>query len=394
MSLKPAQPLQDPEQDTAARRRRARRRLTQLQADDREQFLERLAALTMPGVGFFFQALLAGIALGLGLLYRQPALLIAAALLFPLLSPLVGMGLAAISGSLRFFLRHLLIVLITAALLALTVGLLAHLLPGSDDARLLAMIHTRPNLLDFGLLFVGAAFLASGLSRNSAIAPLPSAAVAYELFLPLGAAAIGLVQGDAVLWPGGLLTFALHLASAVAAGLLVLFLFGFRPLTGNSAALIASVALAGMLLVGGAIGMGASVMASLPTPTMTPTQTATPTITPTPSATPTHTPTITPTPTITLTPTITPTASITPTPLPPLLIVSTREGDGAILRPEPAAGGATVGFIGEGALLEVLASTMGEDGYRWWQVRVEQRGKWLMGWIRGDLVAVATPTPP
>jgi hypothetical protein len=42
------------------------------------------------------------------------------------------------------------------------------------------------------VLLAGAVLLARGLGRSSQLAPLPSAAVAYEVLLPLGALGLGL----------------------------------------------------------------------------------------------------------------------------------------------------------------------------------------------------------
>ncbi|MCJ7823718.1 MAG: DUF389 domain-containing protein, partial [Anaerolineales bacterium] len=288
---------------TRARRRRARRMLTQLRADDRETFLEDLAQIVSPNFGFFIFALLAGLLIGIGFRFEQRALLVAGALIAHQMGPLMGLALSAVSGSPRFFLRMLAGFTVAGLIIAATAGLAGGLATDSETSFLLAYGHTELNLVDFSLVMLGAGLLAYYLAREERLAPLPSAAVAYELFLPLAAAAIGLLRAEPELWQGAALTFALHLAWAIVVAVAVLAALGFRPLTGASRSLVAAMALMGLVAILSAIGLGASVMAILPTPPPTPTATATPPAT----ATITSTPTITPTATVTGTPTKTPT---------------------------------------------------------------------------------------
>ena len=271
MSQQMTEPLNDHERFTRARRRRARRMLTQLRADEREVFLEGLAHQVSPTIGLFIYALLAGLLIGLGFRFDQRAILVAGALLAPRMAPVAGMALAAISGSPRFFLRMLAALTVAAALMALAAGLSGGLYAASEPSLIMTAGHTKLNLIDLGLLLVGATLMAAGLAHKEHIPALPSAAVAYELALPLGLTGIGLVLGNPDLWQRALLTFGLHLTWAIVAGLVTLTIIGFRPLTGNSHSLAAAMVLMGLVALFSAAGMGASVMASIPTPTPTPT---------------------------------------------------------------------------------------------------------------------------
>jgi hypothetical protein len=389
MKLEPSCNLTDPERLRPARRRRQRRRLTQLQADEREAFLEKLARQTSPDVALFVRMLLSGLLIGLGFRFDQGALLLAGVLLAPLMAPVAGLALSTVTGSVRFFLRLLPSLILACVLFALMVGLSGALGLAEEASLLRPLEHTRLNLVDFAVLLGGASLLCAGLARESRLAPLPSAAVAYELLLPLGAAALGLARGEPALWQGGLLTFGLHLIWAMAAGLGSMAILGFRPLTGNDRTLAGAITLISLIGLLGAAGMGASVIASRPTPTPTATPTASPTLTPTPTITPTPTSTPTSTPTATATPTQTP----TPTPPLPLAIVVNTGGQGAILRQDPALGSVPAAFLLEGTLTEIMDSTVPEDGFLWWRVRILVDDEYVMGWLRGDLVATTTPTP-
>lgn len=375
----------DPNHESPARQRRARRRLSQLQADEREAYLDALAAAVTPGFGYFLYALLAGLLVGLGFALDQRALLVAGALFAPRLGPLAGISLAAVSGSLRFFLRMALALLVGLALIGAAAAAIFWLDVGAGSERLLMYEHDQLNLIDFGLLLIGALLLNARLARAERVAGLPSAAAAYELLLPLGAAVAGYFSGDAELVQGAGLTLGLHLSWAAAAGLFILVLIGFRPLTGSGRSLGAAIGMIGILGIVSAAGLGTSVLAALPTPTPTPTATPTPTSTPTM----THTPTATATPTLTPTATATPTDTATATPTPPSALVLGTGLQGAILRDAP--GGNPVDLVSENDRLLVLGGPELLDQQEWWLVRKEDGTE---GWMVGRYLATLTPAAP
>jgi len=369
-----------------ARQRRARRMLTQLQADEREAFLEGLARQVSPGIELFLTSLAAGALIGLGFRFDQRALLMAGALVAPRMAPVAGLALAAVSGSGRFFGRLLASLLVAFGLLGGVAALAGGLGMPATDSSILAAGHIKLNLMDFALLIGGAVIMARSLGRGQPIGALPSAAVAYELALPLGALGIGLLRGETELWQGTLLIFSLHLVWAVVVGMVTLVILGFRPLTGSSHSLAVAVILMSLVVLLSAVGLGASVLAAAPTPTPTPTVTPTATATPTATGTPTRTPTSTPTATATATNTSTPTA----TPTPPSAVVIRTGGQGAILRRAPNTGAGPVGFLQEGDRVLVIGGPQSAEGRVWWQVRKTDGAE---GWLLGDLVGTITPTP-
>ncbi len=357
--------------------------LTQLRADEREAYLESLGHRVSPGVGLFLLAPLAGLLIGLGFRMDQRALLVAAGIVGARLAPIAGMALSAVSGSPRFFGRMLGGVLLAALLVALVAGLSGGLATPLEDSSVLAVGHTKLNLVDFGLLLLGAVWLSYSLSSQERLARLPSVALAYELLLPIGAVGYALARGEAEVWQGALLIFALHLTWSVVAGMGTLVALGFRPLTGSTTSLAAAIGMMGLIVLLSAVGFGASVLAAVPTPTPTPT--ATPTATPTPTNTATSTPTATPTSTPTATRTPTPTATFTPTP--PSGIVLGTGGAGAFLRQSP--GGTSIGGLLEGAAFEVIGGPEEALGDLWWEIRTADG---TTGWLLARYVATVTPT--
>jgi uncharacterized membrane protein len=393
MTTLSSEPVSEPDRLSAARRRRAQRMLTQLRADEREAFLETLAHQLSPSIDLFLYTLLAAVLIGLGFRFDQRALLIAGALVAPRMGPVAGLALAAVSGSLRFFLRLLASLAVSLVLLTAVAGLAGGLALPQGIGSVLAIGHAKLNLVDFGLLVGGAVLLTRALSRTRGEAPepgrvgaLPSAALAYEICLPFGAAGIGLISGNAELFEGALLTGVLHLTWAVVTGIAVLAILGFRPLTGSGHSLAASITLMAVVALLSAFGLGVSVMAAVPTPTPTPTITPTATRTPTASATPTASRTPTSTATATSTASRTPTAS----PTPPDAVVFNTGGLGVTLRGEPGMTAPALAFLQDGEVLQVLDGPEAVVGAFWWQVRTAA-GR--VGWVLGDYLATATPGP-
>jgi len=66
----------DPERLPPARRRRARRLLTPLEAGERTEFVERLAHRTSPSFDFLLFSIFSGVVIGAGLLLDSPYILV------------------------------------------------------------------------------------------------------------------------------------------------------------------------------------------------------------------------------------------------------------------------------------------------------------------------------
>ncbi len=73
------------------------------------------------------------------------------------------------------------------------------------------------------------------LARSTHQRPLVSSvAMAYALFLPLGAAGYGLTSGAPLPWYNGMVVFLIGLAVAALLGAITLVILGLRPLNGLS----------------------------------------------------------------------------------------------------------------------------------------------------------------
>lgn len=384
----------DPNRLPPARRRRARRLLAPMEADERAAFLDELAHLTSPSFDFFLFSLLSGLVLSLGLLFDTPALILLGALLAPFMAPAVGISFGTVTGSVRSFVINF-IGLLIGSLMVFAAGFLVGLITLVWTPGVMTQIHLHAQISwsNFIVLAAGAILTAAALVQRERSAAVPSIALAYQLYIPLAVAGFGLSSGIPNLFPDGLVIFALHLSWAALLGALTFAVLGFRPLTLFGYTLGAAVTLIGIIIVIGISGAGAVLGAQVGLPTPIPS--STPTLTSVPP-TPTHTltpvpPSPTPTVTLTLTPTPEPTATPSPTPTPVYAYIYATSGNppGAKIRTEP--GGTVIRSYLNNTLVIVFPDTVEQDGLIWAHVLVVEDN--TEGWILQSLLLIATPAP-
>jgi hypothetical protein len=391
-----------------ARERRKRRAVVIPDGTDRVAFLNMLSQRVVPSFDFFLFSLLSGLVLAAGLLLDSPALVFLAALLAPFMAPVVGVALGTITSSARFW-GQALASLLVSGLMVFISGLLAgwmsiflppvHLLQATFFARF--------EWSGFLVISLGIGLTTYLVVRNPEKRPLiSSAAIAYGLYLPAGAAGFGLGAGLPAIWHGALGLFVFHLLWAALLGTFLLIFLGQRPL--HSAGYLLTVLYAGLALLAFMLIQFLSpqpiVLAAAGTPTVAPTALSALTIettaVPLPSASnaaatssPTASQTPRPpsaTPTNTLVPTNTPTLTITAMPTPVWARITAKEGNGALIREKPDYNATIVQSLLNGNLVEVLADVFNTGGITWVRVRTVD-GK--EGWIVRSLLTTATPAP-
>ncbi|NLG27558.1 MAG: DUF389 domain-containing protein [Chloroflexi bacterium] len=180
---------------------------------------------------YLLMVLAAGIA-SLGLLLNSPAVIIGAMLVAPLMSALIGAGLAIVQGDgwlLRTSLRTVLLGVIVVLLVSVTIGLLV---PGS---RLTAEMLSRstPSLLDLFVALISGAAAAYAHARRDAASALPGVAIAVALVPPMSTVGLALTEGRFDIALGALLLFLVNLAAIVSAASLTFLWIGFHPDTGQ-----------------------------------------------------------------------------------------------------------------------------------------------------------------
>lgn len=394
-----------------AQRRRAQRRKRSMptSAEGRSALLQSLVERAYPSYEFFVFAVFCGAILGLGYLLDSQAVLVFGILMAPLMSPVVGMTLGVVSGSGSYFFKSLLAFSV-GSLLILATGALAGLaariwLPMTFTQ---AFLQARLWWADLVVLALGAMLLAASFVRSEKKPFLPSVMVAYELFLPLNAAAFGLASQVEGIFFEGILVFIVHLTWTLLFGALTLFFLGFRPRKALN--WLFSLLVIGLLLFGLGNLMLTGTNETLTNgaqPTSThvaevadarpensdanPAQTSVPAPSSTSKPAATATVTLTPSPGVTLDPTATPTKTLTPEPTPLYARIFSSIGGGAYMRREP--NGPVILTLANDELVQALSDPIDYGGTDWVQIRVVRNDQTYEGWIMQQLLQTATPAP-
>jgi hypothetical protein len=381
-------PISDLSHLPRARRRRARRMLVPLEANERAALLDSLARRAVPSFEFFLFAFLCGVILGAAYLLNAPALLLVGVLLAPLLTPFVGMMLAAVTGSWRFFFLTLGVLLVAGALVFLTgalAGLAGRLWENLPFTY--ARIHAQLWWPDLLVVALGAGLLAISFIRSEQKPILASIMLAYGVLLPVSAAGIGLGIGREIsgvtLWPNGLLVSLVNLALAMLVGGIILVALHFKPLKGSGYVLPVFI---GLLSVSALVVLTGLVTLIRDGVTSARTVAPTPTTIILPSATPTIFRTLTPSPSSL--PSATFTATLTLAPTPAYAIIASPELKGANVRTEPAGGTVIISLV-NGTLVEVLPQTQIIVSTPWVRIRVNN----VEGWVLQSVLASTTQVP-
>jgi hypothetical protein len=378
--------------------------------------MDELGLRAAPGAEFFLYALLAGLVFGAAMQFDSPALAVLAALVVPFMGPVLGLSLATVAGSFSFFLRSLGSLLTGSLIFFLTAtltGWVTRLVPAAGFTQ--AAAHLQVTWPDLILLSVGVALSVYLLVKSPQQRPLVSSvAIAYEIFLPLGAAGYALTSGSGLPWASGLLVFAAHLVWSALIGTLTLVVLGLRPFKRAGYTLTSLYGLVCLVVAIFAFGQnipfqlpsvppaaGAALaptalsasmtpspvrQASETSPTRVDAQAAATsagidqTASQTPTATSTHT----------LVPSSTPTQTVTPMATPVWARINAKGGNGAFIREKPDYDSNVVQVLLNGILVQVLQDVTATDQATWVKVHTAD-GK--EGWIVRSLLATATPAP-
>ncbi|WP_419177105.1 DUF389 domain-containing protein [Desulfosediminicola sp.] len=181
-----------------------------------------------PNRDFFAMiALSAGIA-SLGLVLNSAAVIIGAMLVAPLMSAIIGMGMAIIHGDMAF-LRMTFTAALKGSLIAILTGFIFGLVNFHGDPTEQILQRTAPTILDLGVALISGVAAAYAICRKNVSNSLPGVAIAVALVPPL--ATVGTCLSIAywgLAW-GALKLFLSNLVAIVFASALVFVSFGFRP---------------------------------------------------------------------------------------------------------------------------------------------------------------------
>jgi len=187
-----------------------------------------------PDFDFFLLVVLSAVIATLGLLTNSAAVIIGAMLVAPLMSPIIGIGLASLTGDARLF-RDSGVALAQGAILAILMAVLLtwgnrHLpFVTLQELPVEVLSRTRPSPIDLTIALAGGMAAAFALAMPSISAALPGVAIATALMPPLGVIGIGIAMGRWEVAGGALLLFLTNAVTIAFAAMLVFFALGFAP---------------------------------------------------------------------------------------------------------------------------------------------------------------------
>jgi uncharacterized hydrophobic protein (TIGR00271 family) len=206
-----------------------------ISSDRRAKVREQLNEASHPGFGFYLLVLLSSIIATQGLLADSAAVIIGAMLVAPLMSPIIGLGLASILGDERM-LRTSATALAQGAffsiVLSLVLGWFNEQLPfialNADDLPGEVISRTRPSPLDLIVALAGGTAAAFAVAMPNISAALPGVAIATALMPPLCTVGIGIALGRWDVAGGAFLLFITNTVTIAFSATLVFSALGFR----------------------------------------------------------------------------------------------------------------------------------------------------------------------
>jgi uncharacterized hydrophobic protein (TIGR00271 family) len=203
-----------------------------LSADERKQVIDEISPTASPGFDFYLLVVLSCSIATLGLVTNSPAVIIGAMLLAPLMSPIIGIGLASIIGddklieaSASALLRGAGLAILLSFLMAFVNRFLPFIALQELPVEILA--RTRPTPIDLVIALAGGLAAAYAMTRPNLSATLPGVAIATALMPPLCTVGIGIALGRWDVAGGASLLFITNAVTIAFASALVFFLRGF-----------------------------------------------------------------------------------------------------------------------------------------------------------------------
>lgn len=217
-----------------------RKYLPPLGKERRAEVQIQLREASRPSFDFYVLVALSSVIATMGLLTNSVAVIIGAMLVAPLMSPILGIGLASVTGddrTARDAAQAILRGMAFAVGMALIITLGSQILPFNpitDPSALPSEIvaRTHPSPFDLAIALAGGLAAAYALAQPQISAALPGVAIATALMPPLCVIGITLALGDFGAAAGALLLYLTNLAAIAFAGILTFFSLGFRPKDG------------------------------------------------------------------------------------------------------------------------------------------------------------------
>jgi len=203
-----------------------------LPPDKRKDVIDEVTPSASPGFDFFLLVVLSCSIATLGLITDSPAVIIGAMLVAPLMSPIIGIGLASVTGN-TTLLRNATSALLRGALLAVALATLMTVINNQlpffsiQELPKEVLARTRPTPIDLVIALAGGVAAAYAMTQPNISAALPGVAIATALMPPLCTVGIGIALNRWDVAGGAALLFITNAVTIAFAAVLVFFLRGF-----------------------------------------------------------------------------------------------------------------------------------------------------------------------
>jgi uncharacterized hydrophobic protein (TIGR00271 family) len=203
-----------------------------LSPNERQAVIDEVTPTASPGFDFFLLVVLSSSIATLGLITDSPAVIIGAMLVAPLMSPLIGIGLASVTGN-TTLLRNAFSALLRGALLAVALATLMTLVNNQlpffsiQELPKEVLARTRPTPIDLVIALAGGIAAAYAMTQPNISAALPGVAIATALMPPLCTIGIGIALNRWDVAGGATLLFITNAVTIAFASASVFFLRGF-----------------------------------------------------------------------------------------------------------------------------------------------------------------------
>ena len=205
-----------------------------LPKEKRQQVIDEISLTALPTFDFFLLVVLSSSIATLGLITDSPAVIIGAMLLAPLMSPIIGIGLASIIGN-THLLQNSLSTLFRGAVLAVALAIIITFLNNQlpfvsiQELPKEVLSRMRPTPIDLMIALSGGIAAAYALTQPNLSAALPGVAIATALMPPLCTVGIGVALGRWEIAGGAALLFLTNTVTIAFSSALVFFVRGFSP---------------------------------------------------------------------------------------------------------------------------------------------------------------------
>ncbi len=225
-----------------------RLRVPQLNREERITLFERLQTQSRWNFDFMVLIILSTAIAALGLIQDSTAVVIGAMLVAPLMTPLLGSGLALVQGNfplMRTCFRSILFGFVAAVVVGILAGLIAPITELTPEL----LNRGGPTLLDMGVAFLSGIAASYCIARPTLSSALAGVAIAAALVPPIATVGISIALGEVPNARGASLLFTTNVVAIVLGSALNFYAAGIRRSEEKTARLWVTRSLAGLILL-------------------------------------------------------------------------------------------------------------------------------------------------